>query len=181
MNVTIEDIVTIPLGRAAKYGTMPVNVTMLPEHVKTYVFEYGLRQVLNDAMAEKKDDDGNDLPDAAIVAKADKRLKNLYEGVLRSRTAGEPIDPFEAECYREAKRTVEQALRAKGLFRDIPKGTKDRFMFVVNRARAAAGKPEIEEAAYVAEVLALPMGEAIKRRAKAAMKARDEANIDELV
>lgn len=178
---------TVTLGRGGKYGRIEVDESRLNDEVKAYVWDYGLRQVLNDAMATKtiivKDDGGTverNLTDEEIVAKATKRLENLYAGVLRSRSEGEPADPFEAECYREAKRTVEASLRTKGLFKDVPKGTKDRLMFVVNRARAAAGKPEATEAAYLAEVLEGPAGADIKKRARAAIKAR-EIDLDRII
>lgn len=166
------DKITVPLGRAAKFGTMVVEPERFEPHIHDYIYEYGLRQVLNDAMATKTDDDGKPLDDEAIVAKAQKRLDNLYAGILRTRGESEPADPFEAECYRQTKRAVEEALRAKGLFKDIPKGTKDRFMFVVNRQRVASGKPETDEASYIAEVLATPAGERIRKVARQVLKER---------
>lgn len=174
MQVPLEDIITVPLGRASKYGTMPVNITMLPDHVRTYVFEYGLRQVLNDAMATKTDDDGNALSAAEIVTKADKRLKSLYEGTLRSRSAGdaEPVDPFEAECYRIVIGDMQAILREGGKFKGLPKGTKDQLMFVINRDRAAAGKGEIDRAELVKLYLAGKNGKAVMRRAKEALESR---------
>lgn len=174
--------VTVPLGRGAKYGHMDIELGRFNEYVHEYVYMYGLRQVLNDAMATKTDGDGKALSDEEIVAKATKRLENLYAGVLRSRSEGEPSDPFEAECYREAKRTIDAQLRSKGLYKDLPKGTKDKFMFVVNRLRAGMGKGEIDEAAYIVTVLAGPLGADIKKRARAAIKGRDlEVDVDTIV
>lgn len=172
--------VTVPLGRGAKYGHVDVELGRFNEAVHEYLYMYGLRQVLNDAMATKTDKDGNVLAPENIVAKAVNRLENLYAGILRSRSEGEPADPFEAECYREAKRTAEYYLRAKGQFKDVPKGTKDRFMFVVNRLRAAAGAPEADEAEYVAELLSGPAGAGIKKRARDAIRGR-EVDLDSII
>lgn len=174
MQVTIEDIVTVPLGRAGKYGQMGVTVGLLPEHVRAYVFVYGLRQVLNDAMATKVDEDGNALSADEIVAKAEKRLANLYDGTLRSRSSGdaEPIDPFDAECYRIVISDMQAILREGGKFKGLPKGTKDQLMFVVNRDRAAAGKAEIDRAELVKLYLAGKNGKAVARRAKEALESR---------
>lgn len=164
--------VIIPLGRNAKYGTLTVDWDRFNDDVRERIFDYGLRQKLNDAMATKTDKDGNDLSDEAIVKKATDCLANLYEGVWRTRAEGEPADPFEAECYREAKRTVLASRTFKENNKDVPKKTKDRFMFVVNRLRAAAGKPECTEADYIAEVLATAAGDNIRKRAKATLAQR---------
>ena len=72
--MNIPDNITVPLGRQSVYGTLEVPVGKFPPHVLDYVFNYGLKQVLNDAMADKKDDDGNPLSADLIRAKAEKRL-----------------------------------------------------------------------------------------------------------
>lgn len=172
----------IPLGRNAKYGKLAVELERLPWEVKDYVFEYGLRQVLNDAMATKTDDEGNTLSDAEIVAKATKRLQNLYDGTLRARSAGEaePADPFEAECYRLAIADLNATFRAAGKFKGLPKGTKDQLMFVINAERAKAGKAEITRAEAVEAYLGTKKGADIKKVAAQNLKRR-EAGDDELL
>ena len=52
-----------------------------------------------------------------------------------------------------------------------PVGTQDRFMFVVNRMQAKAGKPETTEREYLLDRLATPAGVKI---AEAARKTVDE-------
>lgn len=175
----LPTIMQIPLGRAAKYGQLNVELERLPYQVKDYIFEYGLRQVLNDAMATKTDEDGNVLTAEEIVAKAEKRLANLYDGTLRSRSAGdaEPLDPFEAECYRIAIADLQSIFRAGGKFKGLPKGTKDQLMFVVNAERAKQGLGEIDRPEMVKLFMA-KNGKAVEQRAKANLKARE--GLDEL-
>lgn len=112
MNITIPDTITIPLGRNAIAGTMKVDTTRFAPHVHLHNYEYGIRQLINDAMANKKDEDGNFLPADQIVAKAQKRLDTLYSGELRARgESGEPIDPVEAEAYKMAKSHLIKAFK----------------------------------------------------------------------
>lgn len=172
---------TIPLGRAGKYGTLEVETERFSAEIHDYIYAYGLRQVLNDAMAEKKAEDGSALPDDEIVAKAQKRLDNLYAGVLRTRGESEPFDPFEAECYRLAKANIEADFRKAGKMKDVPKGTKDRLLFVVNRELAAQGKAAVPDVAtLVAKYLNGPRGADVKKNARAILKAR-ESDADDLL
>lgn len=174
MQPLLPETFTIPLGRAGKYGTLEVDALKFNADVNRYLYEYGLRQVLNDAMATKVDEDGNALTSADIIGKAVKRLENLYNGTLRSRSAGdaEPIDPFDAECYRIVISDMQQILRLGLKFQGLPKGTKDKLMFVVNRDRAAAGKEEIDRAELVKLYMTGKNGKATEKRAKEALAAR---------
>jgi hypothetical protein len=97
----LPDTITVPLGRNAAYGMLDVDVTKFAPHVLQHLFTYGVRQSLNDAIAERKD-----LDNAAIVAKATKRLDTFYSGELRVRNAGEPIDPVENRAWVLAKAAV---------------------------------------------------------------------------
>lgn len=148
MQITIPDTTTIPLGRNAVYGQLAVDLQRLPPHVHDYVYAYGLRQVLNDAMAQKKDEDGNALTDDVIRAKAEKRLDNMYAGELRARgDAAEPADPVEAEAYK----------LAKAAFTDAYKGVKGegkgdaRLLALVNETRAEHNAPPIAALAEAIE------------------------------
>src|SRR5437868_3674708 len=100
MTIHLERMVAdVPLGRNGKFGSMTVEVERFNAAVHDHVYMYGLRQILNDAMADKTDDDGNALSDEAIVAKAQKRLDTLYSGELRTRReSAEPADPVEREA-----------------------------------------------------------------------------------
>lgn len=178
--IEIDEAYSIPLGRAGKYGQLDVNTSKLPAMVHLYLYEYGLRQVLNDAMATKTDDDGNALTVEEIVAKAQKRLQNLYDGTLRARSAGdaEPADPFEAECYRLAIADLNATFRDAGKFKGLPKGTKDKPMFVINAERAKQGKEEITRADAVAAYLGTKKGADIKKVAAQNLKRRAEDSDD---
>lgn len=158
-------MMTIPLGRNAVYGTLQVDTDRLPAHISAYVFEYGLRQVLNDAMAEKKDEDGRPLPDDQIVAKAEKRLDALYAGTIRSRGVGEPAvrDPVEAEVRRLAVAQLDKRFAALGEYAGRP--VKGRLVAVWN-ARQRATCATVGE--VVAEYLARLTDGGAKLRAMAA-------------
>lgn len=184
------DLITlnVPLGRGGKYGQLPVDTTRFNATIHNYVYTYGLRQILNDAMADKTDDDGKPLPDDQIVAKAQKRLDNMYAGELRAqREASEPVDPVEAECWKMAKAAMTDAYKAIGAW-DVPKGTKDRFAFVIARRREERGLPELEPSAAVKDAvekfLAAPANAHIRKAAERIVKERQAAaqkvNLDEL-
>jgi hypothetical protein len=167
------DVMVLPLGRGSKYGTMEVDCSRFNDEVNAFIYVYGLRQIINDAMATKTDSEGNELSDAEIVAKAQKRLDNLYEGVIRTRgESSEPTDPVEALAWGEAKKTMEALLRKADQWKDIPKGTRNRLMFVLNRARVVAGHEEIDEESAINTFL--EKNPAIRRRAKQQYDAREK-------
>jgi hypothetical protein len=175
------EAVTLPLGRGAKYGTMEVDLTRFNDEVNHFVYIYGLRQIINDAMATKVDSNDFPLSDAEIVAKAQKRLDNLYEGVIRTRgDSSEPADPVEALAWQEAKKSMEAKLRSADQWKDIPRGTRNRLMFVLNRARVAAGHPEIDEESAISTFLdknpdiRADAKRTIAKREKRVMAAMDE-------
>jgi hypothetical protein len=145
---------TIPLGRGAKYGTIEVDDSRFNAEVEEYLWLYGIRQVLNDAMATKKDKDGEDLSDADIRDKAEKRLQALYDGTLRQRgESSEPLDPIEAIAWGEVRKAITAQLKAEGEWKDIPKGTRNVMMFVLNRMGAREGISEREEEDVINAVL----------------------------
>ena len=153
MNIDLATL-SIPLGRAGKYGTLSVAVTEFSPAVNNYLYTYGLRQCLNDAMADKKDEDGNELPADQIIAKARKRLDNLYAGELRAqREASEPADPVEAEAWKMAKAAMTDAYKTIGAWAQVEKGTKDRFAAVVAMRRAERKLPELSPADAVKDAI----------------------------
>lgn len=182
LNIDLGTI-TVPLGRAAKYGQLAVECDRLPAHVLVYAFEYGVRQVLNDAMAEKKDEDGNELPVDQIVAKAQKRLDNMYAGELRSRReSAEPADPVEAEAWKMAKVEMTALYKKQPQWAQVPKGTKDRFGAVVQLRRAMRHLPEMDVDEAVADAiekfLALPHKDYIRKNAKKIVALRQGTAVD---
>lgn len=184
----LPNIVNIPLGRNSKYGTLAVDRTRFNETVRDYIELYGLKQVINDAMADKTDDDGNPLPTDQIVAKAEKRLANMYAGELRAqRESAEPVDPVEKECYVMAKAAMVDAYKAIGAW-DVPKGTKDRFAFVIARRRQERGLAELPANEAVKDAiekfLAAPANAHIRKAAERIVREREKSagavNLDEL-
>lgn len=180
---------TIPLGRAGKYGHLPVDTDRFTDAVREHVFLYGLRQALNDAMADKTDEDGQPLPIDQIAAKAQKRLDTFYAGEIRTRgESPEPIDPVEAEAWKMAKENMIAAYKTIGAW-DVPKGTKDRFAFVIARRRAERKLPELEPADAVRDAiekfLAAPANAHIRKAATRIVQEREKAasavNVDELI
>jgi hypothetical protein len=175
MNITLPDTITVPLGRNGKYGSRDIAVADLPEAIHAYVFEYGLRQTVNDAMADKTDDDGNPLSRELIVAKADKRIDALKAGTVRQRGEGsaEPLDPVEAEAWRIAKAdlvVMVKDVKVTGL-----KGDKA-LLARINVSRTSRRLPEFESLAdTITAYLATPKGAAIMKRAQRNVAERAKA------
>src|SRR6266567_5478518 len=96
----MDQMQTIPLGRAGKYGSLVVDTVKFTDAIRDHVWAYGLRQILNDAIADKTDDDDRPLSAEELVAKAQKRLDTLYSGEIRTRAAAEPADPTAAQLVR---------------------------------------------------------------------------------
>lgn len=174
MDFTFPNTHLVSIGRNAALGTLEVDVTRLSPEAARHVWEYGLRKVLNDAVGSRDllDKDGNTVrkfTNEELYDKARKRLENLYSGALRTRSASG--DPFEAECFRQA--VVRLELQLEPAMRDIPKTVKprDRLMWVLNRERAKAGKPDpLTLPGAVAAILAGKEGDAIRRAARDAVK-----------
>ena len=180
MQIDIERSVNVPLGRNAKFGTLQVDTAKFTLETHDYIYSDGLRQVLNDAMATKVDDDGKALSDDEIRAKAVKRLDNLYAGTLRARGMGdaEPVDPFEAECYKLVIADLTARYRKADKMKGLPKGTKDQLMFVVNRDRATKGLEAITRAEAVEKYMAGPLGPKVAKVAKENLTRREEQGDD---
>jgi len=178
ITITLDETITIALGRNSVYGTLDVDVARLPSNALEYVWMYGLKQVINDAMATKTIKDGDDVRDLTndeIAEKALNKLDALYDGTLRMRGEAVAADAYEAEAIREAKRYIIAALSKAGLMKNIPKGTDNRMMFTINRELKAKGKPETTEADYLAIFFTTKTGKAIKTRA---IKTVDERRAD---
>jgi len=89
-----------------KAGMMEINLAKMPEASLTYIFNYGLKQVLADAHSAAKTGD-------EAKALSEKKLEALYEGTLRA-SSGRTSDPVLAEAKRLAKAAIEAGLKAKG-------------------------------------------------------------------
>jgi len=183
ITIDLDDTIILPLGRNSVYGTLDINVAKLPDNALAYIWQYGLKQVINDAMATKEDKDGNKLTNAQVGQKAVDKLAALYDGTLRMRGEAVAADAYEAEAIREAKRHTIAVFTKAGIMKNIPKGTENRMMFALNRELAAKGKPEITEAEYLANFFTTKAGKAIMARAIETVDARrnDESDINELI
>jgi len=186
ITITLDDVITIPLGRNSIYGTLDIDVARLPTNALEYIAMYGFKQVINDAIATKTVKDGDDVGDRSsdeIAAKAAAKLDALYEGVIRMRGEAVAADAYEAEAIREAKRHTISVFTKAGLMKNIPKGTENRMMYALNRELTSKGKPELTEAAYLANFFTTKVGKAIKARAIKTVDERraDADNMDEIV
>lgn len=100
-----DDNVVISLGKG---GSIVVDVARLMAHpaVIQYVFNYGLKQMLNDVHASEKDA-------SAKLGLSQKKLDSLYEGkVAQSREAGG--DPVAREMRVMAENDLKAKIRALG-------------------------------------------------------------------
>jgi hypothetical protein len=175
--------IDVPLGRNGKYGTMKVDSDAFQRVVNIHIYNYGLRQILNDAMADKTDDDGNQLPTDQIVAKAQKRLDALYAGDLRVRRAGdaEPADPVEAEIARQVKIMLHEQYTKMGAYKDVPKKTTNRLLWIANHRRTTIHK--LEPVDSIQDVIdeymsKSPKAAAIRKEAERTVKMRADAGDD---
>ena len=83
-----------------------VVIANLPDESFNHVFNYGLRQILNDACASSKSES------EAREAVAS-RLERLMSGTLRA-SSGRTSDPIAREAKSIATAKVDAAIRAKG-------------------------------------------------------------------
>ena len=183
ITIHLPDTIIIHLGRNSVYGALDVDVARLPHNALEYIWSYGLRQVLNDAMATRVGKDGKDLTDYDIGLKAANKLDALYQGTLRMRGEAVAADAYEAEAIREAKRHTISVFTKAGLMKNIPKGTENRMMFVLNRELTTKGKPEMTEAAYLANFFTTKVGKAIIERARETVDQRraDAGDMEDIV
>ena len=115
MKVELNDTtVAISLGKG---GEIMVDVAKLAEHdaVVNYVFQYGLKQMLNDVHASEKDP-------KAKLGLSQKKLDSLYRGeVAQARVSSG--DPVKREMRAMAEVDVKAAMRVAGVKpSDLPKG-----------------------------------------------------------
>lgn len=130
----------IPLGRGARYGTLAYDATAWSPTVQQHVWDYGIRQLVNDAIADKLGPDGEALGDADIVAKAAKRLATLASGELRVTrvSATEPHDPVERAMRRLARDACVDLVRRSDAYANAAPAPHARRMAIAVAARGYA-------------------------------------------
>lgn len=170
---------SIPLGRNAKFGHLDVDTERFNETVHMHVYVYGLRQILNDAIADKTDDNDKPLGGAELVAKAQKRLDTLYSGELRTRRdTAEPADPIEAELFRMIRASLVAAAKQTPQWANVPKGTKDRPLWVLNTRAVARHETERDWPGFVAGALERMLDGGKKLRAAAARIVKEREAVE---
>lgn len=113
----MKSTMVVPIGRNGLYGNITADRSKYPEHVLAFIFDYGERQILNDAVSGKEDKEGVRLTNKDIWAKAQAKYDQLVAGDLRKRReSGEPADPVTAEAFKLAKVKIEKALKKHGVW-----------------------------------------------------------------
>ena len=177
---------SVPLGRAGKFGHIDADCEKFPEAVQVHIYKYGLRQILNDAMADKKDENGNIVPVNELVAMAQKRHENLLKGELRARREGEAeiFDPIKSEAFKLLRAKLHEQYLAANLYKIVPKGTKDRTLFVLNHGLKAKKLPTFEDAQSAWETILskeTPLAKSIWAAAEKIVNEKEKVvNLDEL-
>ena len=124
-------VLEVSLGKG---GSIEVNVDRLHEHpaVVEYIFNYGLKQMLNDVHASEKEP-------SLKLGLSQKKLDSLYRGeVAQSRASSG--DPVAREMRAMAEADVKDALRKLG--KKVSDYTKDTLASVIDK------KLEKNEEAY---------------------------------
>lgn len=114
-----------------KTGTI-LEVGELPQSAQDFVFNYGIRQILNDCHSSIKQSDFKSVDEfrAAVDNAVSKKLAALQAGEFTvRRSSAEPIDPVERMVAKVAKEELEAAIRAKGLkLRDVSAERKEALL-----------------------------------------------------
>ena len=84
-----------------------VDFDALPETSKCFVIDYGLKQLLNDAVASKDDK-------LEIADTVDRKLTALVDGSVRISSAGRASNPLAKAAMDYAREVVRASIRASG-------------------------------------------------------------------
>lgn len=106
-----ESMITVALGKLGI--NREINAHKFSPAVHDHVYLYGLRQIVNDAMASGKTADEK-------VKLADQRIANLLSGTLRA-SPNRVGDPVMAEALSIATARVEAAIRKAAAAGKCPK------------------------------------------------------------
>ena len=126
MQVNLDDTTrVISLGKG---GEIAVDVAKLAEHpaVVNYIFNYGLKQILNDVHASEKDAE-------AKLGLSQKKLDSLYRGEVAQARATSSGDKLAREMRLVATEIIKDRLRAIGkpwgkLSKDVQKSVVDKYI-----------------------------------------------------
>lgn len=126
MQVNLDDRTRVVyLGKG---GEITVDVSRLAEHdaVINYIFNYGLKQMLNDVHASEKDA-------KAKLGLSQKKLDSLYRGEVAQARATSSGDKLQREMRLVATEIVKDKLRTIGkpwgkLSKDVQKSVVDKYL-----------------------------------------------------
>lgn len=166
--VTVPD--TIAIGRNGAHGTLDIAWSAVPQPVLDHIATVYFPQYLTDAA----NSGGKDSTPEERLALANKKLAAMYAGEIRTRgDAKEPLDPVEAQAYRDALELVRKQLLAAPEAKSIPKGTKDRAQWVLHARDNAAGR----EAREVHDIVVAMLEANPEFRKEAARKVKKQAEL----
>jgi hypothetical protein len=131
--------VTVPndikIGRNGEHGILALDWSLVPQPVLDHIACTYFPQYLTDAA----NSGGKDSTSEDRMALATKKRNAMYAGEIRTRgESREPIDPIDAQAYRDALEVVRKSLLAHPQAKQIPKGTKDRAQWVLDALDATA-------------------------------------------
>lgn len=142
----------VNIGRNGLYGSVDIDQAQFPLHVQSFIYDYGLRQILNDTVSDKTDKDGNPLTAEQIMAKVNAKIEQLKAGELRMRgPAAEPVDPVEREAFRMAKEAITKQFKELKIW---PTKGEDKFQQAVDKRCAAVRIDRLEANDYIEKWLA---------------------------
>lgn len=169
ITIMIPDVV--PVGRGGIHGTLTVDWSRAPQHMLNHIGGVHFPQWFSDSF----NSGGKTATSAERMAAAQKKLDQLYAGELRTRgPSTEPIDPILREAHSEARKALAKMLVGEGYWKDVPKGTTNRFEYVLNKAQKALGEEETSDVEYIEWFLAeTDIGKTILADAKKTVARRD--------
>jgi hypothetical protein len=111
-----DTMTTIIINKTGR--SVDINESDIPTNAKEFIFNYGLRQMLNDchsSLVAKDWDTEKDGDYATAVNKVvDAKIAQILAGDLTTRRgSSEPIDPVERMALRIAREAVKNALKSK--------------------------------------------------------------------
>lgn len=150
-SVTVPD--TVVLGRNGAIGSLQVEWKRVPQHVLDRIASVYFPQALTDAANAGGRDEGP----ADRLARAQKKLENMYAGQVRTRgDAAEPVDPVDQEAYQIAKTALVKKAKGSPAWASVPKDMRKKDAGVVhalNLIAAENGEPERTLAEWIEAAL----------------------------
>lgn len=169
LTVNVPDV--LKLGRNGQIGDLPVDWSRVPANVLDHIAGVYFTQYITDAANAG----GKDSDQADRMARAQKRLEQMYSGDIRARGTGdgvEPVDPVQAEINRSVIKIMQNAYDGQVAPKEY-KGHK-RLLWIANENRKGRNEEAVETLQDVIDnFMALsPKSDQIRREAERTVKAR---------